>query len=180
MAAWMFLKLLRLYRRKEIMKLLTRWNQLNELENLPHRLPCLFSGSSARWLEQQLHTPQWIPLAAVSENARAYVLKVELPQVKQEDVKITIEDGMLTISGDRKFDLNRRKNHLAEHACGRFAHTFTLPADARPPRVGTVFKNGVLIVHAAKNHVIRRQRVDGNGSMGGTLRETHGLALSLA
>ena len=160
------------------MNLLTLWNHLNELQDLQHSLRSFSGRSSKHWLEQQPQTPQWIPLAAVSENARAYVLKVELPQVKREDVKITMEDGTLTITGDRKFDVNRKKHHLVEHACGRFAHTFMLPADARPPKVSAVFKNGVLIVHAGKNHVITRLQAKGDGSLAGTPRVTNGLTWS--
>jgi HSP20 family protein len=90
---------------------------------------------------------------AVSENARGYVLKTELPQVKQEDAKITIDDGTLTITRDRKFNLNRKKGQPVEHACGRFAHTFAVPPDARPAKVSAVFKKGVLTVHLAKTPV---------------------------
>ena len=79
------------------------------------------------------------------------MLKAELPQVKQEDAKITIDDGTLTITGDRTFDLNRKKDHPVEHAYGRFAHRFEVPVDARPAKVSAVFKNGVLIVHLAKS-----------------------------
>ena len=133
------------------MNALARWNQLNELEDLQHSLGSLFSRPCVHWPEQHLRAPQRIPLVAVSENARGYVLKVELPQVKQEDAKITIEDGTLTITGDRKFNLNRKKDHAVEHAYGRFAHSFQVPADARPAKVSAGFKKGVLTVHLAKS-----------------------------
>jgi HSP20 family protein len=129
-----------------------RWNQLNELADLQHNLRSLFSHAGVHWPERHLREPQWIPLVAVSENARGYVLKAELPQVKKDDVKITIEDGTLTITGDRKFDQNKW-DHRVKHAYGRFAHRFKLPVDARPGKVRAVFKNGVLVVHLAKNSV---------------------------
>ena len=132
----------------------SRWNQLNELEDLQHSLGSLFSRPCAHWPEQHLRAPQRIPLVAVRENARGYVLKAELPQVKQEDAKITLDDGTLTITGDRKFDLNRKKGQPVEHACGRFAHSFAVPADARPAKVSAVFKNGVLTVHLAKSSCV--------------------------
>jgi HSP20 family protein len=131
----------------------SRWNQLNELEDLQQGLGGLSSRCGAHWPEQPLRAPQRIPLVAVSENARRYALKAELPQVKQEDAKITIDDDTLTITGDREFDLNRKKGQPVEHACGRFAHRFAIPADARPAKVSAVFKNGVLMVHLAKSSV---------------------------
>jgi HSP20 family protein len=133
------------------MNALARWNQLNELADLQHSVGSLFSRPCAHRPERHLRAPQRIPLVAVSENARGYVLKVELPQVKQEDAKITIEDGTLTITGDRKFNLNRKKDHPVEHAYGRFAHSFQVPADARPAKVSAGFKKGVLTIHLAKN-----------------------------
>ena len=124
---------------------------MNEVADLQHSVRSLFSGSRLHWPEQPLRAAQRIPLVAVSENARRYALKAELPQVKQEDVKINLDDDSLTITGDREFDLNRKKGRPLEHACGRFAHRFAIPADARPAKVSAVFKNGVLMVHLAKN-----------------------------
>ncbi|MGO8929004.1 MAG: Hsp20/alpha crystallin family protein [Limisphaerales bacterium] len=137
------------------MNALAQWNQPNEVEDLPQSLGSLFSRPCVHWPEQYLRAPQRIPLVAVTENARGYVLKAELPQVKQEDAKIAIEDGTLTITGDRTFDLNRKKDHPAEHAYGRFAHSFEVPADARPAKVNAVFKKGVLTVHLAKRSCAR-------------------------
>jgi HSP20 family protein len=133
------------------MNALAQWNQLNELADLQHSVGSLFGHPCAHRPEPHLRAPQCIPLVAVSENAQGYVLKVDLPQVKQEDAKITIEDGTLTITGDRKFNLNRKKDHPAEHAYGRFAHSFQVPADARPAKVSAGFNKGVLTVHLAKS-----------------------------
>lgn len=129
----------------------SRWKQLNELEDLPQSLGSLSSRSGAHWPEQPLRAPKRIPLVAVSENGRRYALKAELPQVKQEGVKLNLDDDTLTITGDREFDLNRKKSQPVEHACGRFAHRFAIPADARPAKVSAVFRNGVLVVHLAKS-----------------------------
>ena len=127
---------------------------MNELADPHHGVGSLFSRPCVRWPEQHLRVPQWIPLVAVSESARGYLVKVELPQVKQEDAKITIKDGTLTITGDRKFNLNRKKDYHVEHAYGRFAHSFEVPADARPAKVSAVFKRGVLTFHLAKRSCV--------------------------
>ena len=68
---------------------------------------------------------------------------------EQEGAKIILDDDTLTITGERTFDLNRKRDHPAEHACGRFTHRFAVPADARPAKASSVFKNGVLMVHLA-------------------------------
>ena len=94
---------------------------------------------------------QWIPLVEVSEDAQGYVIKAELPEVMKEDVKITLENGTLIITGQRKFDQNSKKDEPPALSYGRFAHSFVIPNNARPARVTTVFKNGVLIVHLTRN-----------------------------
>jgi len=128
-------------------------NQLNEVEALQQSLGSLSSRPCEHRPERPLRAPQRIPLVAVRENARGYVLTAELPEVKQEDAKINIDDDTLTITGDRTFDVNRKKGQHVEQACGRFAHSFAIPADARPAKASGVFKNGVLMVHLAKSSV---------------------------
>ena len=117
------------------MNALAQWNQLNEVEDLQHSLGSLFSRPGVHWPEQHLRAPQRIPLVAVSENARGYVLKAELPQVKQEDAKINIDDDTLTITGDHKFDLNRKKDHARRTRlrplCAQLRRSRLTPA---PPR----------------------------------------------
>ena len=127
-----------------------RWNQLNDLEELKRNLSIFSNSSRMHSPEERVRGPQWIPLVDVSEDSRGYVIKAELPQVKKEDVKITMEDGMLTITGERKFDRNSKKDHSAL-ANGCFAHSFAVPNDARPASVSAVFKNGLLTVHLARH-----------------------------
>jgi HSP20 family protein len=106
------------------MNALTRWNQLrlnqlNRLEDLRHSLRSLFGRSCLGLHEQPLcGAPEWIPVVAVSEDAHGYRIKAELPQVKEKDVKIAIEDSTLTITGDRKFDQNSKKNHPSNTPTG--------------------------------------------------------------
>lgn len=128
---------------------------MNELEELRYALGSLFSGSGVRRPEEDAGAPEWIPVVDVSEDARGYVIKAELPQVKKEDVKITMADGTLTITGARKFDQNSRKDHPLPLACGRFVHCFVVPGDARPTRVTALFANEILTVHLARDQKAR-------------------------
>ena len=127
-----------------------RWNQLIER----HSLSSLFTRARVHCLEGHekfMRVAQRIPLVEISEDAKGYLLKAELTQVKKEDVTITIEDGTLIITGDRGFDKNSKKNHRVERAYGRFVHYFSLPNDASPAKVTAEFKDGVLKVHLAKS-----------------------------
>ena len=105
----------------------SRWKQLNEVEALQQSLGRLSGRCGVHWPEQPLPAPQRIPLVAVSENARRCALKAEQPQVKQEDVKITLDDDTLTITGDRTFDVNRKKGQP------RFSQVMPLSNDRHCP-----------------------------------------------
>jgi len=147
------------------MNALTRWNQFKELEDLQHTLGSLFGRSQARWpdgQEETMRVADWSPLVDISEDGKEYLIKAELPEVKKEDVKITMEDGTLTIAGDRKFEKeeNGKKYHRVERAYGSFGRSFSLPNDASPAKVTAEFKDGVLKVHLAKNEKARPQQVE--------------------
>ena len=145
---------------------LTRWNhlrwcQLNAPEDLLHTLGSLFSRSQVHWAPSPERVVHWVPLVHVSEDVNGYLVKAELPQVKKEGVKITLENGRLTITGEREFDRNSKKDHPQPLAYGRFAHSFVIPNDARPARVTSVFKEGVLIVHLTRNAKAATQQLEG-------------------
>ena len=109
-----------------------------------------------------MRVADWTPLVDISEDAKEYLIKAELPEVKKEDVKITMEDGTLTIAGDRKYEKegNGKKYHRMERAYGSFGRSFSLPDDASPAKVTADFKDGVLKVHLAKNEKARPQQVE--------------------
>ena len=147
------------------MNTLTRWNQLKQLEALQHGLGSLFSRSPAQWPEGQeepMAVAEWSPLVDISEDDKEYRIKVELPEVKKEDVKVTAEEGTLTITGERKFEKEEkgRKYHRVERAYGSFGRSFSLPDDASPVKVSAEFKDGVLTVHLVKDEKAKPQHIE--------------------
>ena len=84
---------------------LTKWNPFRELEDIQDRLSSLSGRTSMRGLKEEAMTvSQWAPLVDIAEDDKEYLIKVELPEVKKEDVKVTVENGVLTITGERKFE----------------------------------------------------------------------------
>ena len=147
------------------MNALAHWNQFKELEALHNSLGSLFGRPQPQRLEGQeepLRVPEWTPLVDISEDANEYLIKAELPEVRKEDVKITMEDGTLTITGDRQCEKegNGKQYHRVERAYGSFGRSFSLPDDASPAKVTADFKDGVLKVHLAKNEKARPQQVE--------------------
>ena len=135
------------------------------MEALQHRLGSLFGLPQVGWpagQEETLRVADWNPLVDISEDAKEYLIKVELPEVKKEDVKISMEEGTLTITGERKFEKeeNGKKYHRVERAYGSFGRSFSLPDDASPAKVTADFKDGVLKVHLAKNEKARPQQFE--------------------
>src|ERR1041384_4496014 len=150
----------------KIMNALTHWNQFEELEALHNSLGNLFVRPQVQRPEVHAETPmrvaEWTPLVDISEDAKEYLIKAEWPEVNKKDVKIAMEDGTLTISGDRKYEKAEtgKKYHRVERAYGSFGRSFSLPDDASPSKVTADFKDGVLKVHLAKNEKPRPQQVE--------------------
>lgn len=150
------------------MNALTRWNQLKELEALRFGLGSLLNRSPAQWPEGQepLAVAEWSPLVDISEDDKEYLIKAELPEVRKEDVKVTAEEGTLTIMGERKFEKpeKNKKYHRVERAYGSFGRSFSFPDDASPGKVSADFKDGVLTVRLAKVVKAKPQQVEINVS----------------
>jgi len=147
------------------MNALKRWNQLKDLEAFQHGLDSLLSRSPAHRPEGQgelVAVAEWSPLVDISEDEREYLIKAELPDVKKEDVKVTAQEGTLTIMGERKFETEQKgkKYHRVERAYGSFGRSFSLPEDASPGKVSAEFKDGVLTVHLVKDEKAKPQPVE--------------------
>ena len=147
------------------MNALTRWHQLKELEALQHGLGSLFSRSPVHvpeGQEEHIAVAEWAPLVDISEDDKEYRIKAELPEVKKEDVKVTAQEGTLTIMGERKFEKEEkgRRYHRVERAYGSFGRSFSLPDDVNPAKVSAEFKDGVLTVHLVKDEKAKPQQVE--------------------
>jgi HSP20 family protein len=95
----------------------------------------------------------WVPSVDVSETEGEYQIKAEIPDVKKEDVKVTVEDGVLTIQGERKYEKEEKgkKYHRVERSYGSFIRSFTLPDLVDEAKVKAEFKDGVLNLQLPKS-----------------------------
>jgi HSP20 family protein len=147
------------------MNALKRWNQQKALEAWQHALGTLVNPPSAPWPEGQqekITVPEWAPLVDISEDDNEYLIKAELPEVKKEDLKVTAEEGTLTITGERKFEKEEKgkKYHRVERSYGSFVRNFSLPDDASPAKVSAEFKDGLLTVHLTKTAKAKPQQIE--------------------
>lgn len=143
---------------------LTRWNPLRELDEFQNRILRAFNPESARRGSNQesLTLAEWIPLVDITEDDKEYLITAELPEVKKEDVRVTVENGVLTISGERKFEKEEKnkKYHRVERSYGSFARTFALPDDGDAAKVNAEFKDGLLKVRVAKSEAARPKQIE--------------------
>jgi len=135
------------------------------MDQLQKRLTSIFGLGVPRVMdgkEETMTVSQWLPLVDITENEKEYLIKVELPEVKKDDVKVTVESGVLTISGERKFEREDKdkKYHRIERSYGSFTRSFSVPDDAEDSQVSAEFKEGVLTVHLAKSEKARPKSVE--------------------
>jgi HSP20 family protein len=91
-----------------------------------------------------------MPSVEVKENGKHYTLTVELPGLDEKDVKVTVEDDVLIIAGEKKTERTDEKTHYSERSYGSFTRSFSLPADADRNAVTASFAKGVLSLEIAK------------------------------
>lgn len=101
----------------------------------------------------------WAPLADVSETEGEYLIKAELPEVRKEDVSVTVLDGVLTLSGERRHEKREdsEKLHRVERRYGVFERRFALPEDADESGIKAESRDGVLVIHVPKHKVAQPQ-----------------------
>jgi HSP20 family protein len=141
---------------------------VRELDDLQSRLATFahFFGRApvraANGKEEALTVAEWAPLVDIIEDDKQYLIKAELPQVTKADVKVTVQDDVLTITGERTFEkeANGKKYHRVERAYGRFGRSFTMPEDADGNGVVAEYKDGVLEVHLPKSEKAKPKTIE--------------------
>ncbi len=133
---------------------LVKWDPFKELEEVSNRLNRIFGRAAFRTESgrETLAVADWSPSADISETDAAYLIKAEIPGVNKENVKVTVQDGTLTLQGERKMEKEEKgkKFHRIERSYGSFLRSFRMPDDADENSVKAEFKDGVLNVTVAK------------------------------
>ena len=112
--------------------------------------------------KESLATTEWSPAVDITEDEKSYVIKAELPEVKKEDVRVTLENGVLTLTGERKFEKEEkgRKYHRIERAYGTFSRSFALPENVDASKVNAAYKDGMLTVTVAKSEQAKPKQIE--------------------
>ena len=142
-----------------------KWEPFRDVDDMFNRF---FADTLRRWPTQggaftnegqQAQAREWAPLADVTENDGEYVIKAELPEVRKEDVSITVQDGVLTLSGERKQEKfeEQEKVHSIERFYGSFARRFALPENADEQGISAECRDGVIAIRIPKQKQVEQQ-----------------------
>ena len=135
---------------------LVRWNPARELasmeiDRLDHMINDFYGVGRS-----------WMPAVDIFETKdREYVVKAELPDMKREDIQVTFENGVLTLTGERQteFDSGQGTFHRSERAYGRFSRSFTLPATVDAARIKASYKDGVLTMRVPQREEAKPRQI---------------------
>jgi HSP20 family protein len=143
----------------DIMSLI-RWDPFASVdEQFTRALPGLFASWPRFALHDSAARLEWRPSADISESEQEYLIRAELPAVKKEDVKVTVDNNIVTIQGERKQtkEHESEKVHRMESFYGSFARSFSLPDNANADAIRCESKDGILTVHVPKRQTERQK-----------------------
>lgn len=144
---------------------ITRWNPLRDMEQMQKRMASLWSSPLSLIndeADETLLASEWSPRVDITEDDREFVVKAEVPDIKREDVKITVENQLLTMAGERRQEKEEKnkKYHRIEREYGSFTRSFSLPANVAADKVTADFKDGILQVHLPKDGKGARKSIE--------------------
>jgi HSP20 family protein len=134
--------------------------------NFDQRMRRLFGEGFGRFFEpleeESWSVTTWAPSCDIYESDNEIVVKAELPEVKKENIQVSVENNLLTIRGQRKFEEETKKEnyHRIERSYGEFRRSFTLPSFADPSKINAEYKDGVLRVTIAKREEQKPKQVE--------------------
>ncbi len=135
---------------------LVRWDPIRDMEEMAERVnrylghPVLARTIDDR--KENLGLPDWVPVADVVETPHAYLVRLELPGLAAQDVKVSLDSHVLSVAGERRQEERDKQTryHRVESAYGSFLRRFTLPDDVDEQKLRAEFRDGILSVHVPK------------------------------
>ena len=132
---------------------IVRWNPWREFDDLFTNVSGLPSESLSR--------SEWLPAVDISETEEAYKIDMEIPAIARDDINVSVKDGVLTVTGERKVEKDTNgKTHRIERQYGRFSRSFRLPENVDEDHIGATSKDGVLYLVIAKKEKEKPRTID--------------------
>jgi HSP20 family protein len=142
---------------------LTRWDPYRELSTLADRLNRAFTPttSARRDRDEEMTLGSWCPPVDIAEDKDTITLTAELPGFKEDQIEIQMEDGVLTLRGERKFEEEKegRNFHRVERSYGQFVRSFTLPNNVDRDAIKANFADGLLKIELPKREEAKPRQI---------------------
>ena len=140
---------------------IARWNPWRELEDVFTQYAKAGAGPRAGDHEA-IRGGDWAPRVDIAETDKEFVIKAEIPEVQKEDVKVTVDKGVLAIRGERKQEKEEKdkKFHRIERHYGSFIRSFTLPENVEERGTKATFKDGMLTIQLPKTTLAKERSVE--------------------
>jgi len=146
---------------------IVRYDPFRDLRTLQEEVNRLFSTNLTRAFDDEgIGRGAWAPSVDIFENKDQIVLEAELPGMKQEDFDLTIENNVITLRGERKFEKTEETDnyHRVERSYGSFTRSFTLPQTVSAEEAKAEYSNGVLRVTLPKREEAKSRRIEISGT----------------
>ena len=139
---------------------LVSWDPYREFRNLARRFDRAFTPSSAR-RDEEMSLGSWLPPVDIAEDKDRIVLTAELPGFRQDQIEVQMENGVLTLRGERRFDgeSNGKNYHRVERSYGHFVRSFTLPNNVDRERIQASFSDGLLEIALPKREDAKPRQI---------------------
>jgi HSP20 family protein len=135
---------------------ITRWNPFSEMDDFFKS----YNRALARNQSQEgMLSADWSPSVDITESDKEYLIKAELPEVKKEDIDISVNNGVVTLSGERRSETKDEKEHRIERFYGRFSRSFSLPENVKEEDINAENKDGMLYLHLPKSEVEKPKKI---------------------
>lgn len=138
---------------KEEKMTLVNWKPMRDFDSMFDRMTrLLYNGYRQEMEDKDQYMADWSPVTDIYETKEDYVFKVEVPGMNKDDIKIEVKDDSLWISGERKEDMEVKKDdyHRVESRIGKFSRSFRLPSGIDQDKIKASMKNGILELQVPK------------------------------
>ena len=139
------------------------WNPFQEFENMLERYSKSGMSNLGKQLNTEMSVADWAPSVDIEEADEKYVIKADLPGVDKKDIDVKLENGLLTIRGEKQTETETgkgTKRHRTERFHGSFARSFTLPDAVKADEVDASYKDGVLTLYIPKAETAKPKSIE--------------------
>jgi HSP20 family protein len=139
-----------------------RWDPFKELSTLREQIDRLFDSFFGRVPSIAEKEVAWIPAINLEETDDSYVVQAELPGLKKDEIKVSITEDTVTISGERKISKEEKGKtyHRVEMSYGKFQRTLTLPGEIVPSKAKATYKDGILTIKLPKSEKAKVKEIE--------------------